>query len=151
MRFADLGLVVAALLAALWLVSLVALGRVDSSSRWLRLLSSPACVVGGIGAVLLVCQAAVVDAVEDGTAVARWDRPVLDWIERHRDGVLTAVMRAASAVGGTVGMTVLAVATVVVLIMRRRRAHAVMVASPPSARPRSTPGSSTSTSARGRR
>jgi hypothetical protein len=34
MRFADLGLMVAALLAALWLVSLVALGRANSSSRW---------------------------------------------------------------------------------------------------------------------
>ena len=64
------GLVVAALLAALWLVALVALGRADSGSRWVRLLSAPACVVGGIGAVLLVSQAAVVDAVEDGTAVA---------------------------------------------------------------------------------
>lgn len=128
MRFADLGLVVAVLLAALWLVALVALGRGESSSRWVRLLSPPACVVGGIGAVLLVSQAAVVDAVEDGTAVARWDRPVLDWIEGHRDGVLTAVMRAVSAVGGTVGMTVLAVAAVVVLIMCRRRPHAVLVA-----------------------
>ena len=80
MRFADPGLVVAALLAALWLVALVALGRADSGSRWVRLLSPPAYVVGGIGAVLLVSEAAVVDAVEDGTAVARWDRPVLDWI-----------------------------------------------------------------------
>jgi membrane-associated phospholipid phosphatase len=127
MRFADLGALVAALLALVWTVVVIALGAPRSDVSVARL-QRPSAYVGGVGAALLVGQAAVVDAVEDGSAVARWDRPVLEWFVNHRDAALTAVFRTVSAVGGTVGMTVLASTAVVLLVVRHRRVHATAVA-----------------------
>lgn len=79
-------------------------------------------------AALFTAHAAVVDAVADPDIPADADGPVLSWIVTHRSGgVLTWVMTELSAVGGTAGMTGLAVVAAVLLWCRRRRHEALVV------------------------
>jgi membrane-associated phospholipid phosphatase len=70
-------------------------------------------LIVGLAAVALaaVGVGTLVDDVTDGDGVAVIDHPVARFVTAHRTGGLTAVMKAASVVGGPAGMTVLALAT----------------------------------------
>jgi membrane-associated phospholipid phosphatase len=129
MRFADLGMTLAAALLAVWVGALVTLAewqrrRMSGPSGGLR----PVLVGVGGCAALVGAHIAVIDAVEDDSALARLDQPVLTGLAEHRDAVANALMQGVSAGGGTLGMTILAAAAVGVLFWRRLPVEAAVVA-----------------------
>ena len=71
----------------------------------------------GLAAIMLTAVALgkLVDDVTDGDGVAVIDHPVARFVAAHREPALTSFMRGVSAIGGPVGMVVLALAAGVVL------------------------------------
>ena len=129
MRFADLGMTLAAALLAVWVGALALLTarqrrRSSGPPGGLR----PVLVGAGACTVLVGAHIAVIDAVEDHSALARLDQPVLTDLAEHRDTVANTLMTAVSAGGGTLGMTVLATVAAGVLFWRRLSVEAAMVA-----------------------
>ena len=97
-------------------------GAAPRSGRALPLL-----VAGWIAVALLAGHLAVVQAVEDMSAIALLDPPAHAWFVAHRTGVLDPLMVAVSAVGGAAGMAVLAAVAAALLLRSARRAHAAIV------------------------
>lgn len=133
MWFADIGLALAwaVLLGVLVVIGAAVLGSRMGYPALTAVLVAPARIpmlVGALAAaVLFVAQAGVVDIVEDLAGPGPFDQTVWSWFIAHRTPALTAVMTAVSALGGTVGMAVLAAAGSGVLWWLRRRAHAAVV------------------------
>lgn len=122
---ADAGLLVGSGLAGLWVVvAAVLLSRRVAVAGSTAL---PVLVTGCFAVALLTGHLAVVDAVEDASAVARLDAPVHAWFVAHRTGLLDPVMVEVSAVGGTLGMGALTLVAAVLLLRSGRRAHALIV------------------------
>jgi undecaprenyl-diphosphatase len=129
---ADAGVTAVRILVGLWVaVAVVVFFRPRPAANGLR---TPVLLATGSAVALLATHAAVVDAVEDNSAVALLDAPVHAWIIGHRTGALDSVMTAISTIGGGVGMTALALVTAALLLWRRRRAEAaVVMVAPPGA------------------
>lgn len=133
MWFADIGVVVAWILLAVWGVAagLVAVmsvrgrpGRVAGGRGPAR-----ACALAGTGvaAVLFTAQAGLVDAVADSAGPGPLDQSVWAWFVEHRGVLATVVMTTVSLVGGTAGMALLAAVGAGVLWWRHHRAEAGIV------------------------
>lgn len=130
MRFADPGLTIAWILVALW--TLAATGWFVVPRRSARRCVpnrglGPVMAGSGVAVVAFAGQAAVVDAVEDASAISRFDGPLLGWMLAHRTDVLTASMKAISAAGGTLRMSLLAAVGAAALVLGRRRTEAGVV------------------------
>lgn len=126
--FADVGLGLAWGLLAVWLLAVVLASRLPGVRARLPLRARLPVLIGfGCATALLLAQAAVVDSVEDSAGPLGLDRSVLDWFLTERSPSATGVMKAVSTVGGTAGMTVLAVIAAGLLWRSRRRATAVVV------------------------
>lgn len=124
MRFADSAVLVTGLGLCAWVLLCIAwMIRWRGRSR----ISARTLLCTGSVAALLVGFAAVVDAVEDGTGLNRWDRPALGWFADHRSAVLTAAMNALSFLGGTLTMAVCTAVGATVLVVLRRRAEGAIV------------------------
>lgn len=67
---------------------------------------------------------AVLAAINDGSALLTWDRPVQEWVEGLRTDDGTSVVRAVSQLGGT---TVVVVGSALVIIPVYRRCHSLGV------------------------
>ncbi len=113
MWFADVGQVVACVVAGVWAV-LVALRPSPVPPRLL--------VGTGVAVALFGVQAVLVDTVEDLTVPGVVDERVLTWFVGHRSPPVTAVMTVLSTIGGTAGMAVLALLGAVLLWWWARRA-----------------------------
>ena len=124
MRGADAGLVAGGVLLALWVVSAAV---VLAGHHLATAVRTPVLAATGAAVVLLAGHVAVVDAVEDHSAVALLDAPGYGWSVTHRTGALTGVMTVVSTIGDAGGMVVLAAVALVLLLRRRRRAEAVVV------------------------
>lgn len=81
----------------------------------------------GFSAALITGQAALVDLVADSSGPPMLDQTVFTWFVGHRNATATAVMTAASAAGGSIGMAALSVAAVSLLLRHRRRVEALVV------------------------
>jgi len=133
MWFADTGQGLSWALMAGWLLAVVlaVIGSRTGNSGLGRVLPPavrlPVAIGSGVAAVLVVVQAGLVDTVADGGGAGLLDRSVLSWFVAHRGGVATTAMAAVSALGGTVGMAVLAVLAASLLWWFHRCAEAVVV------------------------
>lgn len=128
MGFADTGLGLAWGLLAGWLLAVVMTASVPTlRSRLADRTRLPVLIGSGCVVALVLAQAAVVDGVADSAGPTGLDRSVLDWFLAARSPEVTAVMKVVSAVGGTAGMTVLAVITAGLLWRARQGAAAVVV------------------------
>ena len=115
---AALGVVLLLLGAALW-------------SRSAGPLALRAFVVIRVGALTLIASMLVwlADAVTEGDGLTAIDVPVWSWMVAHRTAWLTGFMTTVTRIGGTAGMTVLAVAAVAILMRHREnRGDGVLVA-----------------------
>jgi membrane-associated phospholipid phosphatase len=129
-RVADVQLVVGGALIVLWILAVPALSLLDRRVPWTGSRRARTSLLIGTAAVALLftAQAAVVDAALDGYGLATLDGPILDWFVAHRTGAVTAVMTAASDLGGTAGMAALAAVTALLLLRKGRRMEAGLVA-----------------------
>ena len=76
---------------------------------------------------LALAFAQLFDNVLDGGGVAALDRPVLAWLAAHRDGEITAAMRAVTMVGGPILLPLLALAGAGLLRWRTRSWEPVVI------------------------
>ncbi len=133
MWFADIGLGVAWLLLAGWLLVAVTLMASATSGRpgLGRLLAPharvPVLVGTGAVTVLFATQAGLVDTIADLPSEGYLDESVWAWFVAHRTPVATGVMSAVSTAGGTAEMAVLAVIGAASLWRARRRGEAAIV------------------------
>lgn len=134
MRFAEVGLVLGGVAVACWVFFVVlvvvgprfgivlARGCATSSAR-------TGLVVGsGAAAGLFAAQAGLVDTIADRSDPGPVDASVLAWFVAHRAPAATLAMTAVTTVGGTVGMTVVAVVGILVLWRAGHRPEAATVA-----------------------
>lgn len=130
MWFADLGQVIAWYVAAAWaLVATLAMGtRTTALGAVLApLVRFPVLVGMTVATALIVAQAVVVDTVEDRRGTDPLDVHVWAWFVDHRTPAVTFVMKAASLVGDTPGMALMAIVGAVLLWWARRDAEAAVV------------------------
>ncbi|MEU8495079.1 phosphatase PAP2 family protein [Pseudonocardia alni] len=126
MAFADVEQGAGFILVTAWVVALVVftMRPAGHMPAW----AGKATAVGsGLAVVLFAAQAGVVDAVADPAFPAELDRPVLVWFVDQRSPAWTWLMERVSDIGGTAGMTVLAVGAAVVLWWRSRRVESIAV------------------------
>lgn len=127
---ADPGLVVGGVLVGLWVIvaAFLLTGRRRTDGRLARHgLLALVLAASGSAVAMFAVYAAVVDAVEDASAVSTLDVPVHFWFLSHRTGALNTLMEFVSAAGGSGGMAVLAAIGAALLLHTGRRLHALIV------------------------
>jgi membrane-associated phospholipid phosphatase len=127
---ADPGLTAGGVLVGLWVLvaAVLVTGRRRTEGWLIRSgLRVPLLPVTGAAVVLFALHIAVVDAVEDGSAVSVFDVPVYSWLLGHRTGALNALMELVSTAGGFAGMAILATIGAALLVHAERWPHAVIV------------------------
>ncbi len=130
MRFAELGQIISGYVAAAWaLVVTIALARRQTAlgAVLAPVVRVPVLVGMTIATALLLAQAVVVDTVADLGGPGTLDRGVWAWFVDHRTPPVTFLMKAASLVGDTQAMTVLAILGAGLLWWARQRAEAAVV------------------------
>jgi membrane-associated phospholipid phosphatase len=122
---ADAGPMLGGALSGVWIVvAAVLLPRHVGVARGTQL---PVLAASWLAVTLLAGHLAVVDVVEDSSAVALLDAPMHAWFVGHRTGLLDPLMVAVSAVGGTAGIAVLTAVAAALLLLYRRHTHAAFV------------------------
>lgn len=91
----------------------------DTALGWL--LAASVAVVMFVGIMVGLLLDLLVDDVRRGEGGAGVDRPVLTFLAAHREGWVTAVMRAVTTLGSPVGVTLTVVAGAGLLWLRSRR------------------------------
>lgn len=127
---ADPGLAAAGVLVVLWAIAVIFMvtGRRRTEGWFARRgLLAPVLVGSGAAVAMLAGYAAVVDAVEDVSDLARLDVPLHSWFLTHRTSALSTLMELVSSVGGSGGMAVLTAVAAGLLLWWKRWAHALIV------------------------